>query len=253
MLHNNIVYSIACIVLCASVAFAAQEPLTPEVANDNMLVTPDGGKATTPQKSADTVVKKPEVPAVNVSYKPTLPAKSEKSEPKPPALPAGPVSIPNPDTTSTKQEEKGLTVPVPPLTPTVGQITFLRGQLEEKKLQVAIAEQEARLRQINAPSPAPVPVMQAMPLPQIPLDMLLDSQKIKPAKSPTFASPDRRQKGVVSIQGVNGVLSATIATAKGTVTVKQGDSFGGGKVESISYNQVMVRAGKKTAPIPFVE
>lgn len=252
MLHNNVVYSIACIVLCASVAFAAQEPLTPEVANDNMLVTPDGDKANTPQKPADTVVKKPEVPAVNVSYKPTLPVKSEKTETKPSASPAGPVSTPKPDnTTSPKQEEKGLTVPVPPLTPTVGQMTFLRGQLEEKKLQVAIAEQEARLRQINAPSPAPVPVMQAMP--PIPLDMLLDSQKTKPVKTSTFAPPASRQKGVVSIQGVNGVLSATIATAKGTVTVKQGDSFGGGKVESISYNQVMVRSGKKTAPIPFVE
>lgn len=252
MLHNNVVYSIACIVLCASVAFAAQEPLTPEVANDNMLVTPDGGKANTPQKPVDTVAKKTEVPAVNVSYKPALSApKPEKSETKPPASPAGPVSTPNPDSAGPKKEEKGLTVPVPPLTPTVGQMTFLRGQLEEKKLQVAIAEQEARLRQINAPSPAPVPVMQAMP--SMPLDMLLDSQKTKPAKSPTFASPDRRQKGVVSIQGVNGVLSATIATAKGTMTVKQGDSFGGGKVESISYNQVMVRAGKKTAPIPFVE
>lgn len=252
MQRCKIFYAILCVGLCAPVAFAAQEPLTPEVSRDNMLVTPDKGEASTAQKDAEPAVKKTEVPAPNASYKPTLPTDTaQKVEAVPPAplasaaSPAKPAALP-------KEEEKGVIVPVPPLTPSLGRLTVLRGQLEEKKMLVAIAEQDARLRQVTMPSPPPASVVQAVP--QIPLDMLLDSQKVKLGKSPTPSPvPVKSTKGVVSIQGVNGVLSATIATGRGTVTVKQGDAFGGGRVESITYNQVMVRSGKKTAPIPFVE
>lgn len=264
MQRSKILYSILCVGLCASVAFAAQEPLTPEVSRDNMLVTPAGdtnAKTPTSQSSESSkeskadevpaqVIAQPEDPKRNASHKLALPTADEGGK-KTRATPVtSPVEASRAGATSVP--ETGLAVSLTPPVPTLGTLTYLRGKLEESKLKVAIAEQDARLRQMNMPPPV-APVVQAMP--QIPLDMLLDSQKGKSGKVPTLANPAPaiRSKGVVSIQGVNGVLSATIATAKGTVTVKQGDSFGGGRIESITYNQVMVRSGKKTAPIPFVE
>lgn len=275
MQHSKILsYSIMCGILCASVAFAAQAPLTPEVTRENMLVSPDSNaKAKVPTAStsegseqANTKSQQPDVVVVpaqaveqpeavneavkpNASYKPTLAApEAMSSRGKAESTPA----VASSTAASPPAPEAGLVIPITPPAPSLGNLTFLRGQLEETKLKVAIAEQGARLRQITMPSPPPTPVQV---VPQIPLDMLLDSQKVKSGKSSTIASPTpvKHSKGVVSIQGVNGVLSATIATGKGSVTVKQGDSFGGGKIESITYNQVMVRSGKKTAPIPFVE
>lgn len=264
MLTDKTLHLVVCMVLYGSIAFAAQEPLTPEVTQENMLVPSGVARADGVQakqsnaqenKTQVTPTSSPAAPAnlppVATSYKPTTPlplvteatgATGAKEEVESKATVNG----------SGHTKPRGVFIPVPPISPNLGQLTDLRGQLEMSKLRVAIAEQEARLRQINAP-PAPVaPAMQAMP--QIPLDMLLDSSRTsKAVKAAPFIAPPSRKIGVVSIQGVNGLLSATIATKSGTIIVKPGDSFGGGKIESIAYNQVLVRYAKKTAPIPFVE
>ncbi len=108
----------------------------------------------------------------------------------------------------------------------LGKMTSLRGNLEEVRLQVAIAQEKEKLLPKQA-APAPQPQML---LPELP--------------KPVVAKPKEAAPVVVSIQGVDGHASATIRSSAGSlVTVRPGDKFGGGVIASVSRNGVLVRRG----------
>ncbi|QAZ66119.1 type IV pilus biogenesis protein PilP [Solidesulfovibrio carbinolicus] len=113
-------------------------------------------------------------------------------------------------------------------------MTSLRGDLEEIKLQVAIAQEKEKLlpKQV-APAPQP-----QMLLPELP--------------KPVAAKPNEAAPVVVSIQGVDGHASATIRSSAGSlVTVRPGDKFGGGVIASVSRNGVLVRRGNTSTALAF--
>ncbi|MEG2005775.1 MAG: type IV pilus biogenesis protein PilP, partial [Bilophila sp.] len=125
-------------------------------------------------------------------------------------------------------------------------LTALRAELEERKLQVAISEQLAKLEKTSAPASVPVvvPAPQLPPLPELP---------------GTAALPGNRRPAhpvVVSVQGLSGkALSANIRLSSGRLmTAHQGDHVSGnngGTVVSISRDGVKLRRGGTIETLPF--
>lgn len=122
----------------------------------------------------------------------------------------------------------------------LAELTKLQGELDILNLQVQVEEKRAKKRELESQgSVAPVK------LPDLPLPPVADLPVMKAASAPRSASV------VVSVQGVNSDLSATIRTDSGLMTVRKGSSFGGGVVAEISRHAVIIRRGSKTAALPF--
>jgi len=120
-------------------------------------------------------------------------------------------------------------------------LTELLAELEEDKLLTAIAasrEQRAKMESPPLPQvvfPASVPPA-VVPAPA----SSMSAPSAQPSKS-ELSSPQ-----VLSIQGIDGKLTATVETASGIKTLKVGDSFGSGRVEGISVTGVQIRDGEHT-------
>lgn len=106
------------------------------------------------------------------------------------------------------------------------QLTLLRASLEEIKLKAAMNELNAKMKK-NEPATS---IMIAPP------SMLPDL--------PPPTSPPRLRAGVVSVQGLDGKLSATVRTGSGkVVTARLGDRVAGlGTVTGISKNGVAFKS-----------
>ncbi|MEG1609963.1 MAG: hypothetical protein RR317_02130 [Bilophila sp.] len=115
-------------------------------------------------------------------------------------------------------------------------VTALQGQLRELKLRVSIEEQVAKLHKLTQPEPT---LQQLPPLPQ--LSNLSDKT----------VPPEQRGTRVVSVQGVNGDLSAVIRTGSKLVTVRPGARVAGGVVSAISRSGVLLRKNGTIEPLPF--
>ncbi|MBI9112345.1 hypothetical protein [Maridesulfovibrio ferrireducens] len=111
--------------------------------------------------------------------------------------------------------------------------TSLRSHLELKKLEVAIAEQEQKLIKLHTPDPAVIKAIQQTP-----------------AKKKQYRPVWPK---IVSIQGVDGRLSATLSSSAGVQTVKTGSNAGPGKVSSITPSTVLIRFNGKNVPLKFKE
>jgi type IV pilus biogenesis protein PilP len=111
--------------------------------------------------------------------------------------------------------------------------TSLRSELELKKLEVAIAEQNQKLTKLYTPDPAVIKAVQQ-----------------KPAKKKHYRPVWPK---IVSIQGVDGRLSATLSSSSGVQTVKIGSNAGPGKVASITPSTVLIRFNGKNVPLKFKE
>ncbi len=111
--------------------------------------------------------------------------------------------------------------------------TSLRSDLELLKLQVSIAEQNQKLIKLHTPDPAVIKAIQQ-----------------KPAKKKQYRPVWPK---IVSIQGVDGRLSATISSSAGVQTVKTGSNAGPGKVASITPSTVLIRFNGKNVPLKFKE
>ncbi|WP_197084294.1 type IV pilus biogenesis protein PilP [Desulfovibrio sp. TomC] len=115
------------------------------------------------------------------------------------------------------------------------QMTSLRAELDEVRLQVAIAQEKEKLL---PKQPSPVPHQTAI---------LSELPKPVAAAQPRQASPL-----VVSIQGADGYTSATIRSSAGTLmTVRPGDKFGGGVITAINRTGVLVRRGNASTALAF--
>ncbi len=115
---------------------------------------------------------------------------------------------------------------------TISDVNYMRNLIEYKKLQVALAKQNKELIELTTPVlPAVMPKTKA-------------SSKRK--CRPTWPK-------VVSIQGVDGRLSATLSSSAGLETVQVGDKAGPGKIVSITPRKVLARANGKNVALKFKE
>ncbi|ACS79760.1 type IV pilus biogenesis protein PilP [Maridesulfovibrio salexigens] len=115
----------------------------------------------------------------------------------------------------------------------LGDANYLRSLIAYKKLQVALAKENKKLLELTVPVPTPT----------------------EPSNSKSTAKKKRRPTWpkVVSIQGVDGRLSATLSSSAGIETVRVGNNAGPGKVVSITPNKVLVRSGGKNIALKFKE
>ena len=131
----------------------------------------------------------------------------------------------------------GAAVPGVPVAGNLAVITTLRAQLEELRIQAAIAQEREKML------PKPVAVSAAHPktldLPEIPTPRL--DQK-----------PRRTSPVVLSVQGVDGQSTATVRLQSGElVSVRSGDRFNGGVVGSVSRSGVTIRRGGASTTLAF--
>lgn len=131
-------------------------------------------------------------------------------------------------------------------------LTALRAELEERKLQVAISEQLAKLEKASAPAPLPVAPVLLPPLPEL----STSTTSVSLTSSTLPGSKRSTQPVVVSVQGVSGsALTANIRLTGGRLmTARQGDRVSGengGTVVSISRDGVKLRRGGTVETLPF--
>ncbi|TIH11256.1 hypothetical protein D0S45_20215 [Marinifilum sp. JC120] len=115
----------------------------------------------------------------------------------------------------------------------ISDVNYMRSLIEYRKLQVKLAKEEKDLLELTVPDPVPT-------------------------KSPNSKSTAKKKSRsawpkVVSIQGVDGRLSATLSSSAGIETVRVGNNAGPGKVVSITPNKVLVRSGGKNVALKFKE
>lgn len=134
-----------------------------------------------------------------------------------------------------------------PSTETLGDLTALRGEVEKLKLEVQKEELLAKKKSIREPAPVQIASLAPPPL-SLP-------ELAPPAQAPNVpAVPARKRSSgsvVISVQGVDGDVSALVRTGSRTVTLHRGDRFGGGVVTDITRKAVVIRRGAKTAVLPF--
>lgn len=164
------------------------------------------------------------------------------------------------NTTSTVTPEIAVKpeVPAPSLSIDAGNVGAFSGKqaaLEEIKLDVAIEEQKAKLKELREGKPAPQSVVQPVPQPVAVLPGALPPEL--PPLPPLATAPhgelpvlpsgpvsSRRTSGLMAVQGVDGNLSAVFTTANGKKTVRVGDALMGSRVRAISLDGVTLASGK---------
>ena len=159
---------------------------------------------------------------------PSAPIVKSEAETKPANIPATPAAA------TENSPNIYLTSPE-----TLQQLTELQSALEVQKLLVALEEQNAKLKKLQEePAPEALPQIVAMP-----------SVEVLPAQSP----PAANQARVISIQGLDGNVAATVETALGLRVLKVGDRYGEGRVERISALGVQIKEGENTHIISVEE
>lgn len=157
---------------------------------------------------------------------------------KTPAAEGTPIGI-RQKKTEEKKDAPALPMPSAPAVSdtTLGDLTRLRGIKRVLQQEAEIADLRRRL----AEAQQPVVVTPIQP-----------SIKLPPLDEPGEKKPKRRSGlAVVSVQGVDGNLSADIRTTDGrVVTVKSGERFNGG-VLVVSRKNVSVRKKGSLTRIPF--
>lgn len=127
------------------------------------------------------------------------------------------------------------------------ELTALQSALELEKLRVSVEEERAKRMDIKG-SPLYVP-----PLPQVVMtpDQFQDEQPTEgqndanaveqAAKRQEEAAKAAVPNRLVAVRGMNGNLVAKVANGYGVKTLRVGDRFGSGTVESISLDSVTLR------------
>gem|GEM_PF-2224641 len=126
-------------------------------------------------------------------------------------------------------------------------VTELLAALRETRLEVAIKEELAKLNKSQSPLPLTFPreAPQAL-LPALPLESAPDSEGSSSNLRPLIPQ-------VLSIQGIDGNVAAIVQTPSGLRTLRVGDPFGEGRVESITVSGVRIRDGEGTQLISVEE
>lgn len=126
--------------------------------------------------------------------------------------------------------------PPVPVAGNLGVITALRAQLEEVRIQAAIAQEREKVQSKATPAQPQAIVLHEPP-------------KTVPAPKPREASPV-----VLSIQGVDGHSSATVRLGSGQLmSLRTGDRFDGGVVSAIDRKGISIRRGHTSTILSFEE
>lgn len=114
-------------------------------------------------------------------------------------------------------------------------LSALHSQLDVLNVQVKIAERQKKLRELT------MPILPVLP----------------PASTKSKATVKKKGRTVwpkiVSIQGVDGRLSATLVSRDGMQTVTEGATVGAGRVETVTPQSVVIRHNGKDIPLKFTE
>jgi len=170
-------------------------------------------------------------------YPPPPPIKGRQSAPSAPG-----VKTPPAQTSATKAEAPGATTVAPSLqaeasvtVPVAGnlkELTRLRAELEEARLQASIAQE----REKGAPKASSAPVVIAPP----------------PVVAPSMHKEVQPGPVVESVQGADGRLTARVRLGSGKVVgVRPGDRLAGGVVEAVGRDGVSIRQGRSLTMIGF--
>ena len=163
----------------------------------------------------------------------TTPKQIPQAQVKPPKLP-----------TQTPKGETGLAPIAQDLNSpsTLGELTRKRGHERLLKQEVRIRELEKRLQDLSQPSKQELVLPSLTPPPAAP----------KSSSTPgSAASAPSRRLAVVSVQGIEGRLSATLRMADGhTVTINNGSLFNGGRLH-VTRKGVTIHKSGKSSTIPF--
>jgi len=130
----------------------------------------------------------------------------------------------------TKAEIHPLVTPDIPEAGNLGLITALRARLEQLKVESEIAKLEETLPKKNEVSKA----------------LVLPEEKVSAALKPKEAPPV-----VVSVQGVDGKLSATVRYAGKLISLRPGDHFQNGVVSAVNRSEVLIKNGSNTSSLEF--
>ncbi|NDV23125.1 type IV pilus biogenesis protein PilP [Desulfovibrio sp. JC022] len=114
-------------------------------------------------------------------------------------------------------------------------LSALHSQLDVLNMQVKIAEKQKKLRELTMPI-----------IPVLPPSSAAPKTAVKKKSRPVWPK-------IVSIQGVDGRLSATLISRDGLQTVTEGAIAGVGRVESITPQSVVIRHNGKNIPLKFEE
>lgn len=120
--------------------------------------------------------------------------------------------------------------------------TVKHAKLEEMKLDVAIAEQQAKLVELTEGKKANTPAVAMPSLPAFELPVMQPSVPTQVLPE-VPAMPSRRQ-ALVAIQGMDGQLSAVVNTGEGRKTLKEGDSYLGSRIQKINLDGLTLKSGK---------
>ena len=125
---------------------------------------------------------------------------------------------------------------------TLGELTRKRGHEQLLKQEVRIRELEKRLQDLSQPSKQELVLPSLTPPPAAP----------KSSSTPgSAASAPSRRLAVVSVQGIEGRLSATLRMADGhMVTINNGSLFNGGRLH-VTRKGVTIHKSGKSSTIPF--
>lgn len=124
-------------------------------------------------------------------------------------------------------------VPAVPVAGNLAVITKLRAQLEELRIQSAIAQEQEKILPKSA-----VAVSSPPPLAEV--------------ARPSVDPPRKSSPVVVSVQGVDGRSTATVRLASGElVSVRPGDRFNGGVVGVVNRTGVTIRRAGASSTLAF--
>lgn len=118
----------------------------------------------------------------------------------------------------------------------LGQLTQLRAELEQLKMQVTIEETRSKLNHLRGKGPT------ASNMPSL---------DFPPIGMPSGASSNAMR--ILSIQSVNGKYTATVGTAQGPKIVSINDSINGNRVVSITRNSVVINRGQGNETLTIQE
>lgn len=118
----------------------------------------------------------------------------------------------------------------------LGQLTQLRAELEQLKMQVTIEETRSKLKQLRGTTPS---------------NAHMPSLEFPPIGMPSGAGSGNVR--ILSIQSVNGKYTATVGTAQGPKIVSVNDSINGNRVVSITRNSVVINRGQGNETLTIQE
>lgn len=217
-----------------------KKPLLAQIA-DSMRIVPEAQAASAQTEEADKKAKNSK-DSKNKNKGKEATSKNAKPDVPPALTPVAPVAtiVPSAPVTATskapvaKNSEEAF--PDTFKAGSLGQLTQLRAELEQLKMQVTIEETRSKLNTLRGKGSS------ASSLPSL---------DFPPIGMPSGGSSNAMR--ILSIQSVNGKYTATVGTGQGPKIVSVNDSINGNRVVSITRNSVVINRGQGNETLTIQE